>query len=384
VKILFIGNNASRTGAPIGLLCFLRWLKENTDVEFEILLRVGRGPLLQDYEALAPVVCYDRIDNDPNLTQRIARRLGLRKLGGRSCLSAIEQRFQNSGLDVIHANTITHGAILADLARLRLPVVCYVHELEWGIERYGCRNVSQVRRHTKGFVAASQAVKQNLVDRHRIPSDKVDVIHEMLPPRDPPLPGAVAAVKAELGLRESDFVVGGCGFHAWRKGRDLFVDLARTVHSRHPNRDIRFVWVGGEAGDEVEVERLPMGGEDKLKPILRFVPEVDNPLDYFATFDVFAMVSREDPYPIVNLECASLAKPILCFEQSGGSPEFVGDDAGFVIPHLDVRAMAEKVLLLAEDRKLLDQFGSRAADKAREHDVSKIAPRLFDVIRQMT
>ena len=382
MKILFVGNDASRTGAPIGLLCFLRWLKENTDVEFEIMLRIGRGPLLEDYEALAPAVCYDRIDHNPTLAQRAARRLGLRSIGGRSCLSAIEQHFENSGVDLILANTVTQGAVLADLARLRIPAICYVHELEWGIKRCGSRNMAQVKKHAQRFIACSRAVKHNLVEQHGIRAEKIEVVYEMLPPRPLPTPEAVASAKKLLKLTESDFVVGGCGSHAWRKGRDLFVDLARENQSRNPDGKLHFVWVGGPPQEGVADENLPSEGETGLESILHFVPEVENPLDYFAAFDVFAMVSREDPFPIANLECASLGKPVICFEGSGGSREFVEEDAGFVAPYLDVRGMADKIILLREDSELRARLGKHAAEKAGKHAVSEIAPQLLDCIRR--
>jgi hypothetical protein len=52
-RLLFVGHDASRTGAPILLLHLLGWLKANSDVSFRILLGDG-GPLEGDYRALAP------------------------------------------------------------------------------------------------------------------------------------------------------------------------------------------------------------------------------------------------------------------------------------------------------------------------------------------
>ena len=41
---------------------------------------------------------------------------------------------------------------------------------------------------------------------------------------------------------------------------------------------------------------------------------------------------EEDPYTLVCLEAAALEKPYVCFEGAGGSPEFVEEDCGFVVP----------------------------------------------------
>ena len=78
--------------------------------------------------------------------------------------------------------------------------------------------------------------------------------------------------------------------------------------------------------------------------------EVANPLDYFACFDAFALVSREDPFPLVCLEAALLEKPILCFAGAGGTSELIEEDSGFTVPYLDLNAMADKLLFLGKMR----------------------------------
>ena len=59
--------------------------------------------------------------------------------------------------------------------------------------------------------------------------------------------------------------------------------------------------------------------------------------DYFSIFDVFALMFREDPFPLVCLEAALLEKPNLCFARAGGASELVESDSGFVVPYLDLR-----------------------------------------------
>jgi glycosyltransferase involved in cell wall biosynthesis len=83
------------------------------------------------------------------------------------------------------------------------------------------------------------------------------------------------------------------------------------------------------------------------------------------------------------LEAASLRKPVVCFQDSGGPPEFIEGDAGMTVPYLDIPAMARAVLTLVEDAALRQQLGRRAAEKVRErHDVEVAAPQLLSIIRQ--
>ena len=40
------------------------------------------------------------------------------------------------------------------------------------------------------------------------------------------------------------------------------------------------------------------------------------------------MTSREDPFPLVNLEAMTNGVPVICFKDSGGSEELVDSSSG--------------------------------------------------------
>jgi glycosyltransferase involved in cell wall biosynthesis len=98
------------------------------------------------------------------------------------------------------------------------------------------------------------------------------------------------------------------------------------------SRPIRFLWVGGSAlGLEAQqfaydVERLG------LQQLCRHVPSTPEVLEYYHAMDVFALSSREDPFPLVMLEAGIRGLPTVCFSDAGGGSEFVGEHAGIVAP----------------------------------------------------
>jgi glycosyltransferase involved in cell wall biosynthesis len=161
-------------------------------------------------------------------------------------------------------------------------------------------------------------------------------------------------------------VVGGCGSLNWWKAPELFILVAHRLRTRRPEASVRFVWVGGtlRSADHErlchDVDRLGLGG------IVRFLGTQVDPHRYFAVFDTFLLTSREDAFPFVCVEAAALGLPIVCFERSGGAPEIVGDDAGFVVPYLDLAAVADHLALLMDDPALRHRLGEQGASKARE------------------
>jgi glycosyltransferase involved in cell wall biosynthesis len=80
-----------------------------------------------------------------------------------------------------------------------------------------------------------------------------------------------------------------------------------------------------------------------------------------------------------------LGKPILCFENSGGMPEFVENDCGYVVPYLDIKAMAARIRELQVNPELKVELGDNARKKALlQHDVNVTAPKILDIIHKFS
>lgn len=382
-KVLFISHSAGLTGAPLVILNLLKWLKEHSTIDFEILLRTG-GELQTAYQMLAPTKLYEPSLNNRFLS-KLYRHLN-RNLKTFYLRKGRLHHFNKSSIGLIFSNTITNGEVLSLLADVGCPVICRVAELDYWIQRCGGKNFEQVKRCTTHYIAVSNAVKKNLVQAHGISENKVDVVHGFIPiPKQDSNSFSLKSknIRRSLNIPSNSFVVGGSGSETWRKGKDLFVQMAYLLSQKLQDFPIYFIWVGGKNNGMDFYEIQHDVRHTGLGERVHFVQEVSNPLDYYSAFDVFAMTSREDPYPLVNLEVAALGKPIVCFENAGGSPEFVEDDAGFVVPYLDIHHMAEKIITLAEEKELRNRLGYRAVQKVQErHDINIAAPKILKIIER--
>ena len=83
----------------------------------------------------------------------------------------------------------------------------------------------------------------------------------------------------------------------------------------------------------------------------------------FSPFDIFFLSSREDTYPLVVLEAAIMKIPTICFADSGGIVEFIGDDAGWSIGDFSIGLAANKIIELQSKKELVCSFGDTAFDK---------------------
>jgi len=387
-SVLFISHDAFRAGATIILINFLRWFKENTDIPFDVLI-CKRGEMEEEFEKLAPVWYLDQ-----RIGLRVALRAAIRTLTGEMSksneltLPGLAKKIGSTmKAGLIYSNTVTNGRALEALSSLGCPVLTHVHELEFAIRTFAGDDFELVKRYTDHFVAVADAVRDNLIVRHGIPERKIDRIYGFVPTMARPraeLPVLKRELTAELKIPEDARIVGGCGTIDWRKGCDLFLQLALAIRSRTPSFPVHLLWLGAKPSWDgfyclqYDLDRAGLSNH------VHFIGSRSNPLDYIAAFDVLALVSREDPFPLVIMEAAAAGVPTICFDKSGGGREFVEEDAGCVVPYLDTAAMAECVLKLLGTDDLRIRLGKRAQEKVRErHDIGVSAPKILQVIERM-
>ena len=358
-KILFIGHEAELTGAPFVLLHLLRWIKKHrSDFHVELLL-LRDGQLRKEYEAVAEVHVVPA-DRRPAIVIRGTRYLQ-RRLGVRRGLKVPDLPPITSDYDLVVGNTIASLEYLEYFKMRGLRTLCWLHEMRSVINSFYPEpgRFLELTKFVDVFVVASGAVEEVLREFGATTrTERVYEFSETGPVDD----NKVAAVRKSLGIPATAFVVGGCGTVSFRKGTDLFVQVASKLIAELD--DIYFVWVGGRTGasdaefnaitvqiDELGLDRLIVTGMQK------------EPQHYFANMDLFTLTSREDPFPLVCLEAASLGKPVICFQDAGGIPEFVGDDAGRVIPFGDIDALAQAIREYYHDRAKLKVAGEVAFQK---------------------
>ena len=376
-RILFIGHEAELTGAPIVLLHLLRWIKKHRpDFHVELLL-LRDGQLGQEYEAVAEVHVIPA-DRRPAIVIRGTRYLQ-RKFGIKRKLKVPDLPPITSNYNLVVGNTVASMEYLEYFKTRGMRTLCWLHEMRSVINSFYPEpgRFLALSKSVDVFVVASAAVEKSM--REYGVTTGTEQVFEFSEP-GPVDEKKVAAVRSSLGIPSPAFVVGGSGTVSFRKGTDLFIQIASKLIAEFD--DIYFVWVGGRTGasdsefetitrqiDQLALDRLIVTGVQK------------EPQHYFANMDLFTLTSREDPFPLVCLEAAGLGKPVMCFEDAGGIPEFVGNDAGAVIPFGDLDAFAEEIRAFYHDRDKLNVAGEVAFRKfSAEFSLDTSCRKIVDII----
>ena len=178
---------------------------------------------------------------------------------------------------------------------------------------------------------------------------------------------------------KKQFIIGASGTTRWRKGDDLFLQVARYLTTKYPAINCRFIWVGKilpERAAMIQGDIEKLGLTDKVT----FVGEQANPHTFYQDFDVFLITSREDPFPLVCIEVGMLGKPIICFQGATGTEEVLKNGGGFIVPYLDTEAMAEKVKYYYNHPEKNEVDGALNKEQFSVFTPEIICPKILKVI----
>lgn len=374
--IAVVSHEASRTGAPIVLLNLWRELTLTGRWKPTFLCMTG-GPLVDEFRRVGSTTV---APGSSRVAHALQRRLpeGLERSRQEILMRRWLRRQPRPA--AVYLNTIAVGHLAAVARREGIPVVTHVHELEYMLSHGVAADVvSTAIEASDLLIAAAEGVRENLVARHGADSARVVTVREsiplQLPPRDVREPQRHA-----LGVGEDEIVVLGAGTAEWRKGADLFVQVAIRALRSQPK--LRFVWVGHVRPEDLARYQhdLRLGGaQDRVA----FVGESARPGDYFVAADIFCLTSREDPYPLVMLEAAAAGLPVVGFAGSGGVEEFVSPGGGVVVEYLDVEAMAIAIDRLAGDDHKRAGVAEIARGSAQGHSVMRAADAVEAVLARV-
>lgn len=282
--------------------------------------------------------------------------------------------------DVLFFNTAASFKIIRMLpAKLKSKCITWLHEQPLSIESwYGDDFTKQSLAIFSEVLCVSSQTKEYLEQKKWLAPAKIHII--------PPFVD-LASLHSQFCSRLSNesqrpFIVGGCGLQDWRKGTDIFLQVAKKIMEQYPSYNIQFVWVGGESGLTkgllYEKEKLMLGNK------VIFTGATTNIRDAFNGFDIFLLPSREDPFPLVTLEAAAMQKPVICFNGIGDIYKLVSVVPENVVPYLDAEAMAKRILYYFKEREQLQQDGQKIGDKVKQYDTAIGAKALHDIIQKIT
>jgi glycosyltransferase involved in cell wall biosynthesis len=326
--IVLVAHDAYPHGAQYLILHMAKALVEDFGFAVDMVV-LGDGPLLEDYERYATLYMLSGKDARGEKAKTLAMKLFTE--GVRSAI----------------ANTAVTGLFAKILKEQGFNVVSLIHELPGIIKEHKLQpHIKSIAKHADWVVFPANQVKEGFNRFFQISSQRTIICPQGLFRKNSirssgQLETARHNLRKKFNLPETAQIVLCVGYADHRKGIDLFVDIGLKVMQQNTNA--YFLWVG----------HFDSNIESKIKKMINnsgfsghFVfPGIDFQSDlYYAGSDIFALTSREDPFPSVVAEALDASLPVVAFDGAGGFTELLSRGGGLLVPAFDTSAFADALI----------------------------------------
>jgi glycosyltransferase involved in cell wall biosynthesis len=341
-KIVLVTHDAYPHGAQLLALNLARTL--SSDMGFRVdMVCLGDGPLKVEFSRWASL--HDLAGRDPR--------------GDEAKLLA--KKLYDAGHRHALVNTTVSGYFLETLKKQGIGCIALIHELRGVLDQFNLHDQAGViARHARCAIFPAAEVAASFAEVAPIDPARVVIRAQGLYKRRPPTSDHAAdrvSLRQKLNLAADTQIVLGVGYADHRKGVDLFVDAGIGLAARYPQT--YWVWVGqwGEGMQrliEQKLDAVPALKDRFIFAGLQLDTEV-----FYGGANIFALTSREDPFPSVVLEALDAGLPVVGFEGAGGFVDLLREGCGRIVERENATAFAAAVAAL------LDQADERLGMSAR-------------------
>lgn len=320
--VVLVGHNAYKHGAQLLTLNIFKTLRQQFGVDARLII-LGEGPLVEEYEKIGPTyVCHNDLEKFREYSAHLQQETGVKR--------AI-------------CNTTVSGKAVAILHQQGYDFVSLVHELENLIREYSLEGaVNDISAYAEKVIFAAKAVQDSFVKVADNVDDSKLIIHPQGIYQEVSYQEeAYLTIREELGIPDTARLVVNVGYADLRKGFDIFVNTAKILVERDPS--FHFLWIGDIERSLKHWLKSDLESE-QLKSNLHNIAFTNEISRYLSASDVFAMTSREDPFPSVVIEALAIGTPVVGFIGGGGFTELLEEEVnGAVVPMADIQAMANEI-----------------------------------------
>jgi len=278
-------------------------------------------------------------------------------------------------VDLVHMNEPGWNSDLVLAARIsRIPVVLHLHNPV----TVSNRNLNYVAASRIFVCSAAQASEIGNFDRVK---DRCVVLHNAV---DVGLFAGGHSIREAIGLERNDIVIGTVAQVSHRKGIDLLLDTAERLLDS--DKKFKFVIVGPKAvGEEPYFQSImERTGKSPLKESVVYLgSRVDIP-DILATFDVFFLPARAEPFGMVLIEAMASGVPVVA-SHVGGIPEIItSQDIGRTVSPLTPEAFSGAIIELLRTGDQVKALGDRGRQSlVGRFDLAKMGATLGAVYKRL-
>jgi len=210
-----------------------------------------------------------------------------------------------------------------------------------------------VNRHTKAFIAISEAARAGMLARGQAPADRIAVVPNGTPPPDLALLGSAESIRQELGIAPDALLVVSVARLEREKNLETLIAAMRAVLAAEP-RAVCLIVGDGSQRETLLAQISAFGLEGRV----RLIGFRSDALAVMNAGDIFVLPSAAESFGLVLIEAMSVEKPVIAM-RAGGPGEIVENgETGYLVTPAAVDELANALLALLSDINLRRRMGT--------------------------
>ncbi len=359
-KVLVIYGSSDLYGASKNLIRSLEGFKRMGWKSISVLPH--EGPLVEIMENLG----FDVILMEHGVLRRQnLNPIGLLTLFGQifSSFFKLSALIKKEKISLIYTNSNANS--IGGLLKLRhgIPHIWHIHEIierpkwfKYLLERY-------IKSTEDRVICVSKAVINNFSG---IKAEKLKLLYNGIGTQ--PYAKADYDLKSEIGIPETQLLIGMVARVNLWKGQFYFLEIASLLKKKFPN--LHFVMAGDAFPgyeylyDEVRDLTQKLGLEDSVTNLgFRLdIPEILSGLDIFVLPSILP-----DPLPTTVLEGMAAAKPVIATRHGGAAEMVIAGETGFLIPWDNPQEAVLAFEKLIESAELREKLGKAGQQRVNDY-----------------
>jgi glycosyltransferase involved in cell wall biosynthesis len=188
-------------------------------------------------------------------------------------------------------------------------------------------------------------------------------------------------LRARYGIEPDDIVIGKIARLFKLKGHDDLFAAAREIVSRCPKA--KFLLIGGGPWRDRFERRARELGLSQQFVFAGLVPPSQVPA-FIGIMDLLVHLSQREGLARALPQALAAAKPVVAYDSDGSSEVCLDGQTGFLVQPGNPRLLIDRILRLAGDPALREQFGRRGRALVRESfSVDKMVQDIYALYRQL-
>lgn len=290
--------------------------------------------------------------------------------------------------DVVHTHSAKAGILGRAAAHaLRVPAIVhgvhgapfhdYQSRLAWRFAR-DCERWAAKRCHA--MISVADAMTDLMVSAGVAPREKFTTIYSGMEV-EPFLaaPAERDRIRAELGYREGDVVIGKIARLFHLKGHEYVIQAARRVVDQIPSA--KFLFVGdGILQSELRGQIAKLGLEKNFQ-FTGLVPPEKIP-GLIAAMDVVVHASLREGLARVLPQALIVGRPVVSYDIDGAREVALPNQTGYLLPPQSIEPLADALIELSRDPALRTRLGAegrrRFANQFRHEHMTAETRKLYE------